>query len=143
MPSGSLIEVLLESHADAGARTMEQHALVLGADAERLADLGGAAARDVAKGDDDLLALGQLIDRALHELDRLRRDEPLLGQRPPVRRVRAPVTRVRVFRPAEALGLDRRLGLVRVVVERRERDAPRLANGARAGDVGDDREYPR
>src|SRR3954452_16493929 len=101
MPSGSGIEVPFEPRANARPRTVQQHALVLGGDAERIADSTAAAAHDVAERDHDLLALGQLLDRVLDELEGLRRDEALLGKRAPVGRVRAPVAGVRIVRAAE------------------------------------------
>ena len=136
------LEVVLELGPDLAARAVQQHALVAGGELERLRDLLRLPALDVAQDDDLLLARRQLGDRGADLLQRLGRQQLLVGHpRPAVRRDRPAARVARVARRAEAVRVDRGLVLV-LRRERGHRHAARLPLPARTRAVGDDPQDP-
>src|SRR5215211_8048357 len=137
----SVIEVPFERGPDLGARAVKEYPLVALRDVERLADLLGAAARDVAHRDHRPLRFRQRLDRRLGDVDRLASQQSLLGPRAPVAGVAVPVPGEGLARRAETLGLDGRLVLARGP-QGRERHAARFAAALGQGGVDENLQDP-
>src|ERR1700751_5224842 len=101
---------------------MKQHALVLGAQSQKIAYLFGSVPLDVAQRDDQPLALGQLGQSRSEMLARLKGQQPPLGLLPRPRR-RGPMSRPGVIVALEAVGVDCSSALI-LGRERRERRRP-------------------
>src|SRR3954447_3756663 len=99
---------------------MQQDALVSFAELERLADLLGAAALDVAHADHRALGGRERGDRGDDEVERLALVQGLVRQLVPVRGEDLPAARILVAGTAKAVRVDRGLALA-LAGERRER----------------------
>src|SRR3954453_10584594 len=97
----SAIEMPFQRGPDVGARAVEEYPLVALGHVERVADLLGAAAGDVAHRDHRALGVRQGLDRRLGDVDRLSPQQALLGPRAPVAGIAVPVTGERFARRAE------------------------------------------
>ena len=121
--------------ADARAGAVQQHALVAVADVEQLAGLGGAEPDQVPHRDHRALLARQPVD------GREQVRAQLAGEQA---RLRVAVEPRRRARPASVGGERRRLhGGLAVGLDRREGQAPGVADGPRAGAVDEDAEDPR
>src|SRR6476469_1323376 len=129
MSSHLILEGL--SHFRPGA--VKKHSLVCLRQIQGVTSLFGGEALDIPHRDHCPLRRRQVVDRALHHLERLLGEEPTLW-RPRLRRS-GPVTRKALARADEAVCVDR--PLTPVVAERRERNAARLAHASRLRRVGD------
>ena len=69
------VDVLLEDRPQSRASTVQQHPLVLLAEAEQLADLLGRVTLDVAQPDDQALTIGKLRQRGLQVVAGLEREQ--------------------------------------------------------------------
>src|SRR5205085_8147731 len=136
-----LLEVVLERPAHLRAGAVEEYSLIGLRNLQRVTDLFGRPALDVAQADHGALRRRQLPDRALDHGAGLAGEQALL--RRPRLRVRAPVARpARVVRAAEAVRVDGGLWHAGGVAERRKRKGPSLALRTRLRDVREDPEDP-
>src|SRR3954447_13505748 len=131
-------EIGLQGRAHLRTGPMQQYALVDLADVERVADLLGRPALDVAQDDDLTLARRQVVDRHADAVDGLAAQQALVGEALPVARRGGPVPR-----PAAVVGRQEAVGVDGVLVldapgHTGERRAARLALAAGLGAVGQD-----
>src|SRR3954468_7811124 len=123
-------EIGLQRRADLRARPVQEYALVDLADVERVADLLGRPALDVAQDDDLALARRQVVDGHADAVDGLAAQQALVGEALPVARRGRPMPG-----PAAVVGRQEAVGVHGVLVldaaaHARERRAAGLALAA-------------